>query len=178
MADHNNAELATILQDYVPRADYEAALDGLNQAISERDEHRAAAEKHTGRLGELEKKLRGKTWREAYSKIAKDLKVDAKFEDDVYDLLKLDPDADEPDEKGLRRTLEKFLDGKKHFQAAEAPAPKQIPAGEGFGRGRSVAPGEPELRVSREQRNSAIWMRDNQSRMLEAKRAGVLVLDD
>lgn len=175
---NNSADIAAILRDYVPRSDYEAALEAIEAAITERDEAHAAASKHTERLTTLEKAHRNRTWRDTYSKIADELKVNPDFKDDVYDLLRLEPDADEPDPRTLRKTVEDFLGKRPGKYTAEKAAPKRLEAGEGATRGASVRPGEPEFRVTREQRTSAVWMRENQGKMLEAQRAGALVLED
>jgi hypothetical protein len=176
MAD--TSELAALLQDYVPRSDYEAALEAVDGAVREREEHRAAADKHTGRLAELEKKLRGRTWRDKFRELAKG-KVKADHEDDVYELLKLQEDADEPDAKALGKQLDDFLEKRGAYKAAKADGrSKEIPAGEGSGRGRSVAPGQPEFRVTPKERGDALWMRENQARFNQAAKDGTLVMDD
>jgi hypothetical protein len=174
----DETELASLLQDYVPRSEYDAALDAIEQATREADEHRTAAEQHTGRLSELEKKVRGRNYRDAFDRLRKEHKVRDEVADDVFRLLGIEQDADEPDEKVMRRGLEDFLKDRKHYTAEGTPRPKEIPAGEGAARGRSVAPGEPEMRVTRAQLADAGYMRQNQKMIGEATRAGLLVIDD
>jgi hypothetical protein len=172
------ADMAAVLRDYVPRADYEGALEALNAAIGERDEHRTAAEKHTGRVTELEKKLRGKAAREAFERAADKLKIDPKFRDDAFRLAEVPADADEPDMGAVEQHVSRFLKDRPHLIQQEPAKPKTIPAGEGSERGRSTAPGEPELRVTRQQMGDAVFMRANQGRVAAAAKAGLLTVDD
>jgi hypothetical protein len=180
MADETSsaADIATILKDYVPRSDYEAALEALQTATEETETARTEAGKHTERMSELEKKVRGRSYRDAFEKLRKDARVKDEFAQDAFDLLKLEQDKDDPDEKAMKSALNDFLKERKHFVSEEGVKPKVIPAGEGSSRGKSVAPGTPEFRVSYQQRNDALWMRENQESMRQAHRAGVLVLDD
>jgi hypothetical protein len=171
-------DIAELLKDYIPRAEYEATLEALDATVKERDEHRTAAEKHGGRAAELEKKVRARSARDAFDKVADKLKIDGKFKDDVFRLADVPTDADEPDAGAIEKHLSAFLKEKPHFLAPEPTKPKTIPAGEGHSRGPSVRPGEPELRVRRTDLGNALYMRDNQKRIAEAQKAGVLVIDD
>jgi len=172
------ADIAALLQDYVPRADYESTLEALESTVKERDTHKADLEKVTGRSAEIEKKLRGKAAREAYGKAAEKLKVDPKFRDDLFDIAKVPADADEPDQTAIEKHLAAFLKEKPAYITPEPSKPKTIPVGEGSGRGQSVRPGEPELRVKRSELANAMFMRDNQAKIREAQKAGVFVIDD
>jgi hypothetical protein len=179
----DNADLAAILADYVPRGEYEEALAALDETVRERDELRAGSEATTKRLEELQKKYRTRSFKDAYEKVRRSLKVKDESADDVFELLKLEQDKDDPDEGLIRSNLEAFLEDRKHYLAQEeSPRDRQrreaIPAGEGATRGASTRPGEPEMRVTRQQLGNALWMRDNQDRLLEAKRAGTLVIDE
>ena len=85
----------------------------------------------------------------------------------------------------MTKAIDAFLDKKTSYKHAAEPEaekakerPKEIPRGEGGARGRSVAPGEPEFRVSSKERNDALWMRDNQKKFQAASSAGLLVFDD
>lgn len=178
MPEDSSIDIAALLADYVPKADYEAALEAINEAIAERDAARGDAEKHTTRLQDLEKTLRGRTWRDAFDKIADEAKVKKSMRGDVFDLLKLAADNDQADEPGIKTALQAFLKDRPDYVDSAPPRPTTLPAGEGSLRGRSVAPGEPELRVTRQQLNDAVYMRDNQSRISAATRAGLLVIDD
>lgn len=173
------ADMADILKDYVGLDEYNATLDALNEAIEERDKLRADGEKHSGRVKELEGKVRGRSYRDAYDKARKELRIKDEFADDVFKLADLKMDADEPDEGAIRKTLEAFVKDRRHYlDTEERPAKKALSAGEGASRGQSGRPGEPEFRVTNAQLKDAGWMRDNQGKMLEAKRAGLLVLED
>jgi hypothetical protein len=174
----DNESLASILADYVPKAEYESTLEALNALAEERDELAAERTKSAGRVSELEKAVRSRSYKDSYDRMAKELKIKDEFKDDVYRLAGVEEDADEPDEKGLRRHFEKFLESKKHYTQQEPERPKSIPAGEGHGRGRSVSPGEPEFRVTRAQRNDASWMRQNQAAFQAASKAGAVIFDD
>lgn len=174
----NASDIAAILADYIPRAEHEQLLDSLNQVLEERDTHKAAAEQHTARLAELEKTVRGRTYRDAFNKLAKDAKVKDEHADDVFELLKLEQDADEPDEKAIGKQLSKFLESRKHLIESAEEKPKKIPAGEGSERGRSTALTEPEFRVSQRESNDAVWMRRNGDAFRQAAKAGTLVLDE
>jgi tetratricopeptide (TPR) repeat protein len=170
-----SADIAAILADYVPKADYEAALDALSEATTTRDAHKGDIDKHLGRLTELEKKLRTKAAREAFEKAAEKLKIDPKFKDDIFELAKIPADSDEPDLGAIERHVSKFLEAKPQYAQSR---PTKIEAGEGFERGRSVQPGEPEFRVTRKQLGDAVYMRENQSKVAAAAKAGLLVTDD
>lgn len=179
-SDRSGLELATILQDYVSRSDYSDALEAVEAAIAERDEARSAATKHTDRLAQLEKMVRGRAWRDAFETARKDAKVKDDVADDVYRLLGLAEDDDEPDSKQIGKSLAEFLKTRGHYVASDKPGdgkPARIPAGEGSDRGRSGSPGDPEFHVSKQQRNDALWMRDNQSKMNTAAKAGLLRLE-
>lgn len=184
--DGGGADLATVLQDYVPRSEYEAALDAINAAYAERDEAVKGREADSARLKDLETKHRSRAYRDAYDKVRKDdsrthLRVKDEFADDVFRLLELQQDQDEPDSGKIASALEAFLkqgDRSKSYLQTDPPKKTVLEPGEGSARGRSVAPGEPELRVTRQQLNDAMYMRDNQSRIAQATRAGLLVIDD
>jgi hypothetical protein len=177
MAGESAADIAQVLQGYVPIDEYNATLDALQAAIEERDSARTEGTKHSGRIKDLEGKVRGRAYRDAYDKVRKEHKVGDKFADDVYKLLGIEPDSDEPDEKAIGKALGEFVKDRPQYLDTQS-APKSLPAGEGATRGRGGSPGEPEFRVGRRQLGDAGWMRDNQGRMLEAKRAGLLVIDD
>jgi hypothetical protein len=177
----DDAGIAAILADYVPRHEYESTLQALDEAVTESNAHRTESEKHGGRLKELETKLRGRAARDAYGKVADRLKVNAKFRDHVFELAKIPADADEPDELTVESHLSKWLAANPQYveQAAEQPAkPARLDPGEGASRGQSFAPTEPVLRVTRSEMANAVWMRANQSKFHAAAKAGLLVLDE
>jgi len=171
-----NAELAAILQDYVPRGDYETALQAIEDAVTERDEFRAEIEELRPRAQELEKKHRARSYRDAFEKVRKG-KVRDDLADDAFRLLELAQDADEPDEGAIGKALDGFLKDRKHY-SPESTKPREIPAGEGHSRGSHTRPGEPEMRVKRTELANALWMRENQGRVAQAQKAGLLVIDD
>ena len=172
-----HAEIAGILKDYVSLDEYNATLDALNEAIQERDRLRGESEKTSGRVKDLESRVRGRAYRDAYDKVRKDLKIKDEFADDVFKLADLEQDADEPDEKAIRQALDGFVKDRKHYLDTEDKK-RTLPAGEGGSRGKSTGPGDPDFWVSYKQLNDLAWMRENQGRMLEAKRAGTLVIDE
>ena len=177
------ADIAAILADYVPRADYEEALAALTELEEDRNTHRTAADDRGKRLEDLEKKYRGRSYRDAFEKVRKAAKVKDEMADDAFRLLGLEQDEDDPDEAKISRALDAFLKERKHYITPEesprdARRREQLEAGEGATRGASGRPGDPEMRVSYKQLNDASWMRDNQGRMLEAQRAGLLRIDD
>jgi hypothetical protein len=172
------SEIAEILKDYVPRADYDRALEALDEVTRERDTHSTELEKHRGRVGDLEKTVRGRAAKDAFAKVVDKLKIDQRFADHVFELAKVPADADEPDAAALENHVGAWLKQNPAFVRTETAKPTTIPAGEGHDRGRSVRPGEPELRVSRAQLKDAVWMRENQQRVGEAQKAGLFVLED
>ena len=171
-------ELATILQDYIPRAEYEQALDALNTLESERNTHRDELAKYKPRAEQLERKLRERSARDAFNAVADKLKIDPKFRDDVFQLGKFEVEGDEPDVKAMEKHFATFMDGKDHYKQTDAPKPKTIPAGEGAQRGQSTSPGVPRYQATRQQMRDAVWMRDHQKEVTEARRAGVFELID
>ncbi len=172
------ADIAAILADYVPKADYDAALEALQSANDEGTTHRTTAEKSTARIAELEKTVRGRSYRDAFTKLAKDAKLKKEMTDDAFDLLKITQDKDEPDEKAMKAALDDFIKDRKHYVQEEETKKKTIAAGEGSTRGRSTSPGDPEFHVSPKELSDANWMRQNQGKMQEADKAGLLVLSD
>jgi len=173
------ADIAALLQDYVPRAEYEAALSAIESAVSERDEAITQRDQHTTRLKDLESKVRGRSYRDAFEKLRKDAKVRDDFADHVFKLLELPQDRDEPDERDIRSKLDAFLkDNKAYVGPAEPEKPRTLERGEGSTRGKPGAPGEPEFRVRRSELNSARWMRDHQDAVHKATQAGLLIIDE
>ncbi len=171
-------DIAAILADYVPKADYEAALDALKSATDEGGTHKTTSEKHAARVAELEKTVRGRTYRDTFNKLAKEAKLKDDLADDAYKLLGLTEDKDEPDEKAIAASLKEFLKDRKHYVDEADPKKKTIPAGEGSTRGRSTSPGDPEFHVTQRELNDATWMRHNQSKLQEAEKAGLFRLQD
>ncbi len=185
MADETNPgssakDIATLLADYVPKADYEAALEALQAATDAAETQGTAAETHAARVAELEKTVRGRTYRDTFNKLAKEAKLKDELADDAWELLKVAQDKDEPDEKAMKAALSEFLKApnRKSYVNEDEPRKKTIPAGEGSARGRSTSPGDPEFHVSPKDLNNASWMLLNQGKMREADMAGLLVLDD
>lgn len=177
-----HADLAAILQDYVPRGDYEEALHTLEEVIGERDRLRTDHEGSTKRLQDLEKKFRHRSYRDAFEKARKDRKVRDDLADDVFELLKLEQDSDDPDEKAIGKALDEFLKTRKSYlQQEESPRERQrqsIPSGEGAARGKSVSPGEADFVATRSQLADALWMRQNQNRVAQAQAEGRFRIDD
>jgi hypothetical protein len=175
------AELAGILQGYVPRADYEAALESLNQTISERDKHKGDHETAGKRLAELEGKLRALSARKAFDQAADKLKIDPRFRDAAFKLAELPADADEPDQAAVEKHLAAYLkEGGKDFLLPPDAGKerKTLPRDEQGSRGSSVKPNEPDFRVSNKNLRDAMWMRNNQKQLSEATKAGLLVIED
>jgi hypothetical protein len=111
------------LSDYVHKAQAKSREDELLDAIDaltkENDAFKAAdkgREKHgdpaklAGRIAELEAKVRDRSHRDAFKALAKELKVKAEFEDDVYDLAKFEVSKDEADPKAMSKRLKEWLD--------------------------------------------------------------------
>lgn len=181
--DDEDSYLPQLLKDYIPRGDYEEALAALEEIAAERDQLRTDHEAVSKRAKELETKHRDRTYRDAFEKVRKDMKVKDSLADDAFRLLDIERDKDEPDEGRIKGALEKFLkDRKDYLQQEETPRERarkaEIPAGEGAARGSAGRPGEPEMVVSRKQLADALWMRDNQHKVLAAQKAGNFRLED
>ena|ERR1017187_1369004 len=171
------SEIASLLADYVPKADYEATLDALNTALTERDTLKTGHDAHAKRVGELEGKVRSRAARDAYDKVADKLKINPDYKDDVFALAKIQMDGDEPDVKAMEKHLSTFLGDNKRFAIAE-DKPKKIAAGEGSGRGSSGSPTEATMKVSRSQLANAVWKRENQQAVAKARQAGLLEIEE
>lgn len=114
----------------------------------------------------LQAKLRGVTHRTAFEKLAAKAGVKPDAVGDLYSLLGLTADADEPDEKAIAKALEKGLESRPWAKAetkAETTettkeAPKKLAPGEGANRGQSgSAPGT--LTVARSDIGDPEYMR-------------------
>lgn len=181
MPQSEAADVAALLTDYVPRAEYEAALDAISQASRETEEFRTQDTQRSSRLKELEGKVRGRAYRDAFEKARKEdgRKVKDEFADAVFKLLDLKQDADEPNDRDLRNALDGFLKDNKGFVDDGKSSTRQpLEPGEGAVRGKSIAPGEPQLRVKMSELNNASFMRQNQAAVHAASKAGLLVIDD
>jgi hypothetical protein len=170
------ADVAAILADYVPKAEYEQTLELLEQTLAERDTHKTAAEKSASRITELEGKVRGRAAKDVFNQIADKLKIDPKFKDDVFDLAKFKVEGDEPDAKAIEKQLSEFLSEKKHFILDEKAKPLTKP--EGGGRGTPATPDKTTMTATKAQMRDALWMRDNQKAVSMAAAAGALEITD
>lgn len=177
MASDN--ELAAILADYVPRSDYEEAI----QALTELDDtHKTTSKEledlrgtHTTaakRLEELEAKTRGRAYQDTFREVSKG-KVKEGMEDDVYQLLGIKHDADEPDPKAMEAALKAFLEKKPAYLAGE-PAKKKLATGEERSRGSYAQPEEGTFSVTRAQMKDGAWTRQNGAKVAAASEAGLL----
>jgi hypothetical protein len=180
--NHGIAEIGAMLENYVPRGEYESVLEALNAATEERDTHRTAAETHSGRLKELETKLRGKAAREAYDKAAEKLKINPKFREHAFKLAEIPANADEPDAAAIEAHVQKWLTANPDFveQAPAAPErPKTLERNEfDSGRGRSVSPGSQRFQVTRKEMADAVWQRQHGADFNAASKAGLLDILD
>lgn len=180
------------LKDYVHisqyeqlQASYDAALDEIEAANKEREEHgkfKASAEKSAARLAELEAKLRTRTHRDAAEKVFEESRVKKHLRDDMYRLSEWKADADEVDEKALRKHFAEVLERRPwaidQEAAGDKPAKKRLDTEEPAGRGPAVSDKPGRFKVTRQQIRDPKWMRHNQDRYAEAIRSDSLDLVD
>lgn len=127
--------------------------------------------------------LRGDRHKAAFERAAAKAGVKPDAVGDLYSLLGLTADADEPDEKSIAKALEKGLETRPWAKAetkADEPketkeAPKKLAPGEGANRGQSgSAPGT--LTVSKADLGDWEYMQKNQAAVSAAAAAGTLVI--
>jgi hypothetical protein len=182
--------IAAILKDYVPRSEHEQVLDALSSLDEENGQLKGQLarfegvdpDKLNGRIKDLEGKVRGRNYQDAWESVAEKLGIDDDFRDDVFESLKLPNDKDEPDAKALEKHAREWLDAKesrkKYLKPAEegdAPAGGTTPqagdkgrpadrprlhAEDEAGRGGAVAGGKM-FRYRSENLSDAEWMKHN-----------------
>lgn len=153
-------------------------------------DHKKLAGDHetaTKRLAELTEKVRTRSHRDAAEKVFDGLKVRKELRDDLYDLARIKPEADEPDEKALKARFDELLEKRPWAIAQEEDQPepdKEKPSrskldadGDG-GRGGSIKSGEGKFKVKRADIRNPDWMRKNQDKYHKAATEGTLVLVD
>lgn len=183
MSAENDSSIATILEGYIPRTEYERTLEALDEAMTELETHRGSAEKHGLRVTELEKIVRGRSARDAYDKVADKLHIDKRFRDHAYKLAEIPADADEADAAAVEAHVQKWLTANPDFveQAPAAPEkPKTLERNEfDAGRGRAISPGNPRMQVTRKQMADAVWQKQNGEAFNAASKAQMLdIIDD
>jgi hypothetical protein len=130
-------DLATILQHYVPRSEHESILDALATLDEENTSLRDSLKKFDGvdagklrdRISELEGKVRTRSHRDAFDKLAEDFRIKDEFKEDIFDVIKFEMTKDEPDTKAMKGRLKDWLgerESRKHYVR---------PADEGEGQG-------------------------------------------
>ena len=116
-----DSELAEILKNYVPRSEYDSVLDAFNELDGEHTKLKSQLEssskhgdpaKHLERIKELEGKVRSRSHRDQFDKLAKELRIKPEFAEDIFDLAKFDMSKDEPDAKAMGKHLKDWLEAK------------------------------------------------------------------
>lgn len=184
MPEFDPKDYVHIAQHEQLQAAYEAALEEIEAANKEREEHgkfKSAAEKSAARLAELEGKVRTRAHRDAVEKLFDELKVKKELRDDLFRLADWKADSDEPDEKALKKHFGEVVERRPWAVDQEAPADakkKRLETDEPAGRGASVQDKIGKFRVTRSQIRDPQWMRKNQDAYAAAARAGEIDLVD
>ena len=160
---NSNRDLASILEGYVKLSDHNDLLDAFSALEAENGtlkeqlgtfegidlkEHAKAAK----RLQELEAKVRTRNHRDAFDALAKKLRIDDDFKDDVFDLAKLTSDKDEPDAKVMESTLKEWLDARESRKKYLLPEETEEATGaQPETKGKEGPPAKPKLAVNEDE---------------------------
>lgn len=185
------------MSDTYSKAEYEALasqIATLEAALDEALEQNAAFEEKASKLETVNKdltgKVRGRAWKDAAEKIFDELKVKKEIRGDLYDLARIEADADEPDTKKLKQLLADHVEKRKGWAVeadetaegsetkpdgteAKAAAKRLDPDEEG-GRGGRVRSAEGRLKIKKSDIRDPEWMRVNQNAYAQALAAGTL----
>lgn len=185
MPEFDPSDYVHISQFEQLQAAYDAALQEIDAANKEREEHgkfKSAAEKSAARLAELEAKVRTRAHRDAVEKLFDEAKVKKDLRDDLFRLADWKAETDEPDEKALKKHFAEVLERRPWAIDQEATGePKQrkrLETDEPAGRGAQVQDKIGKFRVTRSQIRDPQWMRRNQDAYAAAARAGEVDLVD
>jgi hypothetical protein len=151
------ARLAQLQSDYDAMHSALEEQLGINDKLAEQVKTLAPFQQTAEDLGG---KLRGLTHERAYEKLAEDLKIKPEFRGDVWKLAGYEAKQDEPDEKGMREHLGKWLeerghyvdqgDGKSNAAEGESKPAAKLPKGEGASRGSSRSSGDGKRKLTPE----------------------------
>lgn len=174
--------------EYVSRRDYDALAaryeqmeEALQAEIDAREglqaEYNEALES-VAELDDLRGKVRGRSHRDAFEKIAGEMGIDddpAK-RDDLYRLGDWSEEADEPDAKAMKAHFEPLLESRPWLKSGSASKPARLAPEDGAGRGSN--PGSGRFTVRGSDLSNPDWMHANQDRYAAALGDGSLNLID
>ena len=113
-------DIAKLLERYVPKAEFDQALDLINEVT----EHNTKLAAEVKRLSARDTERGTRANRAAYDTLAKEFKVNLDFADEVFELSGLASEKAELEPDAIKAKLQPFLEAKPKFLAKEPPAPK------------------------------------------------------